>query len=237
MYVPPINKFSCNILSTHHSTIINKFKIHLITWVQHSWLKGLNIRSTSTPSQSSFRRVNGTALWVIIFCVLTMHTKELVCNFLYYSINVVTLASLIPRLFEGEEEKGPGTHATDCACVSNHPDFGWSYIFSLVLWIPSAYLSVSLRKLPYKSICYQCLPFLLDHKLQQIGLPPSERSVCICIVISPLVSLMVDQVRGLWIKGVKATSCHTQWQSWDTKAFGKCNLRLRPLNVYGQNTA
>ena len=36
------------------------------------------------------------------------------------------------------------------------------------LWLPTGY---------GKSICYQCLPFWLDHKLKRIGLPPSERSV------------------------------------------------------------
>lgn len=44
-----------------------------------------------------------------------------------------------------------------------------------------------------KSVCYQALPFLFDHKL---GLVSSSRRSCV-IVISPLIALMVDQVRNL----------------------------------------
>ena len=61
------------------------------------------------------------------------------------------------------------------------------------LWLPTGY---------GKSLCYQCLPFLFDHKLKRIDLPPGERSVC--LIVSPLVSLMVDQVHSLRAKGVQA---------------------------------
>ena len=61
------------------------------------------------------------------------------------------------------------------------------------LWVPTGY---------GKSICYQVLPFLFDYKLGRTGCPPCERSVV--LVISPLVSLMVDQVNSLQSRGVTA---------------------------------
>ena len=59
------------------------------------------------------------------------------------------------------------------------------------LWLPTGY---------GKSICYQVLPFLFDYKLKRTSLPPHKRSVC--IVVSPLISLMVDQVTSLRAIGV-----------------------------------
>ncbi len=53
------------------------------------------------------------------------------------------------------------------------------------VWFPTGY---------GKSICYQLLPFLFDIKLGTQG--------CVVIVISPLVSLMVDQVTSLRSRGV-----------------------------------
>ena len=53
-----------------------------------------------------------------------------------------------------------------------------------------------------KSVCYQALPFLFDVKLEHTALPPSKQSVC--LVISPLLSLMVDQV--LKLKGLSIGS-------------------------------
>ena len=44
-----------------------------------------------------------------------------------------------------------------------------------------------------KSICFQVLPFLFDHKL---GLVQGQNRSCVVIVF-PLVSLMVDQIRIL----------------------------------------
>ncbi len=54
------------------------------------------------------------------------------------------------------------------------------------LWVPTGY---------GKSVCFQTLPFLFDAKLGRISAPPSKCSVV--LVISPLVSLMVDQVSHL----------------------------------------
>ena len=51
-----------------------------------------------------------------------------------------------------------------------------------------------------KSVCFHVLPFLFDHKL---GLSDGSEKRCV-IVVSPLVSLMVDQVRSLKSKGVHA---------------------------------
>ena len=51
-----------------------------------------------------------------------------------------------------------------------------------------------------KSICFHVLPFLFDRKL---GCMDGERKSCV-IVISPLISLMVDQVRNLRASGVEA---------------------------------
>ena len=51
-----------------------------------------------------------------------------------------------------------------------------------------------------KSVCFQVLPFLFDHKL---SLTADKKKMC-AIVVSPLISLMVDQVRTLNRKGVHA---------------------------------
>ena len=51
-----------------------------------------------------------------------------------------------------------------------------------------------------KSICFQVLPFLFDYKLGTVD--SNCRSVV--IVVSPLVSLMVDQVSSLRALGVSA---------------------------------
>lgn len=53
-------------------------------------------------------------------------------------------------------------------------------------WFPTGY---------GKSVCYQLLPFLFDHKLKRTSSSSLEQSVL--LVISPLVSLMVDQVNSL----------------------------------------
>ena len=50
-------------------------------------------------------------------------------------------------------------------------------------WFPTGY---------GKSLCYQLLPFMYDFKLKRTSVRRTERSVV--LVLSPLVSLMVDQV-------------------------------------------
>ena len=61
------------------------------------------------------------------------------------------------------------------------------------VWFPTGY---------GKSLCYQLLPFLMDYKLGRTKGPLVARSVV--LVISPLVSLMIDQVRSLNTRGVSA---------------------------------
>ena len=60
-------------------------------------------------------------------------------------------------------------------------------------WFPTGY---------GKSLCYQLLPFMFDFKLKRTNSRRTERSVV--LVLSPLVSLMVDQVAGLQKRGVSA---------------------------------
>ena len=61
------------------------------------------------------------------------------------------------------------------------------------LWLPTGY---------GKSVCYQALPFLFDFKLDKTKSSLTDRSVV--VVLSPLVSLMVDQVSSLQSRGVSA---------------------------------
>ena len=60
------------------------------------------------------------------------------------------------------------------------------------VWLPTGY---------GKSVCYECLPFLFDMKLDR-HISEHERSVV--LIVSPLVSLMVDQVSSLRSRGVSA---------------------------------
>ncbi len=60
-------------------------------------------------------------------------------------------------------------------------------------WFPTGY---------GKSLCYQLLPFMIDYKLERTNTSDLHRSVV--LVISPLVSLMIDQVSGLQKRGVQA---------------------------------
>ena len=52
-----------------------------------------------------------------------------------------------------------------------------------------------------KSLCYQTAPFVMDYKLGHLG--TQKRSAV--VVVSPLVSLMVDQVQSLRRRGVKSS--------------------------------
>ena len=63
-------------------------------------------------------------------------------------------------------------------------------------WFPTGY---------GKSVCYKLLPYLFDHKLKRTSSPALEQSVV--LIISPLVSLMVDQVSSLQDRG----RWYTQW--------------------------
>ena len=62
---------------------------------------------------------------------------------------------------------------------------------NVFLWLPTGF---------GKSICYEVLPFLFDCKLGKCDAAGSERSIV--VVVSPLVSLMVDQVASLRLRGV-----------------------------------
>ena len=56
-----------------------------------------------------------------------------------------------------------------------------------------------------KSLTFQTLPFVMDYKLRLVG---TEKSSAV-LVISPLVALMVDQVRSLRSRGVKCSMITT----------------------------
>ena len=60
------------------------------------------------------------------------------------------------------------------------------------IWLPTGF---------GKSICFTTLPFTYDHKLKRVG----TGSCSLVLVISPLISLMVDQVENLRAAGVRAT--------------------------------
>lgn len=60
------------------------------------------------------------------------------------------------------------------------------------VWLPTGF---------GKSICYQTLPFVMDHKLGRVG--ASTRSAV--LVISPLTALMMDQVQSLRSRDVKSS--------------------------------
>ena len=65
------------------------------------------------------------------------------------------------------------------------------YVFDgkdVFVWLPTGF---------GKSVCYEVLPFLFDKKL--------GRDNSLVVVVSPLVSLMVDQVRTLRSRSVKAS--------------------------------
>ena len=61
------------------------------------------------------------------------------------------------------------------------------------VWLPTGF---------GKSVCYEALPFVFDFKLR-------TNAPCLTLVISPLISLMVDQVVSLRRRGVKAAIINT----------------------------
>ena len=54
-----------------------------------------------------------------------------------------------------------------------------------------------------KSLCYQTLPFVMDYKHRVEGIQQARASAV--LVVSPLITLMEDQVRGLRKQGVQAS--------------------------------
>ena len=63
------------------------------------------------------------------------------------------------------------------------------------MWLPTGY---------GKSLCYQLLTFLFDHNHGRIGTPEANLSTSVVIIVSPLVSLMIDQVSSLLSRGISA---------------------------------
>ncbi len=65
------------------------------------------------------------------------------------------------------------------------------------VWLPTGF---------GKSLCFECLPFMFDMKLGRVA--GGNRSVV--VVVSPLVSLMIDQVSSLISRGVSAAIMSSQ---------------------------
>ena len=90
------------------------------------------------------------------------------------------------------------------------------------VWFPTGY---------GKSICYQLLPFVFDYKLGKTDAPLVERSVV--LILSPLVSLMVDQVRSLRSQGVSAAILNSSNKGLDQSLVasdtGICQGKYRLL--------
>ena len=67
-----------------------------------------------------------------------------------------------------------------------------------------------------ESVCFQILHFLFDHKRSLVG--GKKRS---CVIVSPRIALMVDQVRNLRKSGVQAViSCNLR----ESSVVGKKSL-------------
>ena len=60
------------------------------------------------------------------------------------------------------------------------------------MWLPTGF---------GKSLCFQVLPFMMDHKLSFVD---TEQS-CSVLIICPLLALMMDQAQNLRRKGVKSS--------------------------------
>ena len=64
------------------------------------------------------------------------------------------------------------------------------------VWLPTGF---------GKSVCYEVLPFVMDYKLSRVNSVGQYSGSCsVVVVISPLISLMVDQVLNLRQRGVDA---------------------------------
>ena len=84
------------------------------------------------------------------------------------------------------------------------------------LWLPTGF---------GKSICYEILPFIMDYKLGRCE--SGQRSYSMVLVISPLVSLMVDQVTSLQQRGVTAAILSTQ-----SSVADELTVRVSNINQY-----
>lgn len=62
----------------------------------------------------------------------------------------------------------------------------------VLVWLPTSY---------GKSLCYQVLPFVFYHKLGLVG----SKNTSSVLIISPLISLMIDQVKSLRSRNVKCS--------------------------------
>ena len=84
------------------------------------------------------------------------------------------------------------------------------------VWLPTGY---------GKSLCFECLPFMFDMKL-------CRRTDTICsvvLVVSPLVSLMVEQVSSLMARGVSAAIMSSQRDI--DKQFLACDQSLNKYSL------
>ena len=68
------------------------------------------------------------------------------------------------------------------------------------LWLPTGF---------GKSVCFEVLPFVMDHKRGKPG--SGQGSYSIILVVSPLISLMIDQVTNLRERG---GGSYCQWPPW-----------------------
>ena len=81
------------------------------------------------------------------------------------------------------------------------------------LWLPTGF---------GKSLCYRVLPFVFDDKL--------GRNNSIAIVVSPPISLMIDQVRSLRSRLVRVAIMSSRWSKVDQEFLATdddirgCNL-------------
>ena len=74
------------------------------------------------------------------------------------------------------------------------------------VWLPTGF---------GKSLCYEVLPFVMDHKLGRVGSAAS-----LVLIVSPLIALMTDQVSSLRKRGVKAAVMRLSMTSPTTHTWG-----------------
>ena len=80
------------------------------------------------------------------------------------------------------------------------------------LWLPTGY---------GKSVCFELLPFLFDHKLGRIG----TRCCSLVLVLSPLIALMVNQVVNLRKIGIKVAIMSGSSQVGPTMQANEMDLK------------